>query len=230
MKILRHKSGNSNMYFIRQAVGFILVDAGRKSKRKALYRFLLKHKINPCDIKLIVITHSHYDHVGNLNWLKQLTKAQIIVHKSEAKYLEKGDMGELKGRSVYARFVLKLASMFSKRLSYKAVKPDILMNQELDLSGYGFNARLIHTPGHSEGSISLLINEQHVFVGDACFNLPVNRHVIPPFYQNYSSLLDSWHKLNETRGTLFYPGHGKHFGIDRFHKSIHKLERKVKKL
>ncbi|MDA3912003.1 MAG: MBL fold metallo-hydrolase [Bacteroidales bacterium] len=225
MKILRHKSGNANMYFVSQAVGWILVDAGRKSKRKQLIRFMMEHEINPCDIKFIFVTHVHYDHVGNLKWLQQWTKAKIIVHEDAVENLEMGWMDELKTGTLWAKLLLSMGKLFPKTKKFAAVKPDILIVYDTDLSEYGFDAKIMHTPGHTKGSMSLIVNSRYAFVGDLCFNLKISKYVIPPLYQDYQILYVSWEKLNESGVTEFYPGHGAQFSISQFLDSFAVLKR-----
>jgi len=224
MKILRHKSGNSNMYFIRQAIGWIVVDAGRKSKQKQLIRFIKMHDIHPCDIKFVFVTHVHYDHVGNLHWLRKWTKAQIIVHKNAVENLEMGWMDDLKAGKFWAKILLKINDIFSKRIRFNGVTPDLIIKHDRDLFEYGFNAKIIHTPGHTQGSISLIIDNRYAFVGDLCFNLRFSKTLIPPIYQDYQQLYVSWNKLNRTGVTEFYPGHGDQFSISQFFNSFARLK------
>jgi glyoxylase-like metal-dependent hydrolase (beta-lactamase superfamily II) len=225
MKVLRHKSGNSNIYFIRQAVGWIMVDAGRKSKRKQLIQFINAHDIHPCDIKFIFVTHVHHDHVGNLKWLKQWTKAQIIVHKNAVENLEMGWMDDLKAGKFWAKMLLKISETFAKGTHFSGVSPDLIINHDRDLFEYGFIAKIIHTPGHTQGSISLIVDDRYAFVGDLCFNLRFSKTLIPPIYQDYQQIHVSWNKLNQTGVTEFYPGHGKQFPISTFLDSFAVLKR-----
>ncbi|MEA1872824.1 MAG: MBL fold metallo-hydrolase [Bacteroidota bacterium] len=230
MKILRHKSGNSNMYFIRQAVGWILVDAGRKSKRKQLIRFMMEHDIHPCNIKFVFVTHVHYDHVGNLKWLKDWTNAKIIVHENAVENLEMASMDKLKSNTLLAKFLLSIGNLFPNRLKFATVKPDIVIAYDTDLSEYGFDAKIIYTPGHTKGSMSLIVNDCNAFVGDLCFNLLFMRTLIPPIYQDYQQIYESWDKLNHAGVTTFYPGHGKPFPISTFLESFAVLKRFLTKV
>jgi len=213
------------MYFIRQSVGWILVDAGRKSKRKLLIRFMMEHKINPCDIHFIFITHVHYDHVGNLKWLQQWTKAKIIVHKDAVENLEMGWMDNLKASTILAKLLLRMGNLFAKSIRFDGVKSDMIISYDSNLSEYGFSAKILHTPGHTTGSISLVVDDRYAFVGDLCFNLPLSKHVVPPLYQDYKAVYDSWEKLNAVGVTEFYPGHGNKFSISKFLDSFARLKR-----
>ena len=193
-------------------------------------KFILKNAINPCDIKLILVTHAHYDHVGNLAYLRKLTRARILVHEKDFDNLKFGLMKmPERGGNTWAGFVLRLGNIFKSSVNFDPVEADELIRSYHDLSGYGFNAHIIHTPGHSSGSVSLIFGDGQAFVGDTCFNIPLVRTLFPPFYDDKESILKSWITLNESRVNVFYPGHGKNFGINKLHKAIHRLEKKIKK-
>jgi hydroxyacylglutathione hydrolase len=220
MEILKHKSGNANMYFIRQAVGWILVDAGKSKYRRRLMRFMNRNGIHPCDIKLILITHVHYDHVGNLHWLKSVTRGKIMVHKSEVDNLCNGTMDDLKASNLFAQLALFLLRLFPRYAKFKSVQPDIIHRNDMDLSDLGLYGRIVHTPGHSKGSLSLILPDNSAFVGDLCFNLTLSSGVFPVFYQDKKQVFSSWNKLNELGATCFYPGHGKKINLTQFYNAI----------
>lgn len=77
--------GNSNVYLIKGEKGYLLIDAGFPNTVKTFLNALEKKSINLRDIVLIVITHVHYDHVGNLKETKDFTGAKIIVSSNRGK-------------------------------------------------------------------------------------------------------------------------------------------------
>lgn len=72
--IVRVPTGKSNSYLVRANRGFILVDAGMPGKAKNVQHALKKFNASFSDIKLIVVTHVHYDHVGSLYDIKEKSK------------------------------------------------------------------------------------------------------------------------------------------------------------
>jgi len=78
----------ANVYLIKGRKGFILVDAGSKGKEQVFFDYLQKLGISPESLRLIVITHVHYDHVGGLAGIKEKCRCPVAVHASEAGLLE----------------------------------------------------------------------------------------------------------------------------------------------
>jgi hydroxyacylglutathione hydrolase len=146
------------------------------------------------DIKLIVLTHGHIDHVGALKAVKEATGAEMAIHADDAKSLR-----GLRGL---------LQSVLVPGLSYPLPPPPerlLADGDSLDVSDLHF--KVLHTPGHTPGGICLL-GEGVVFSGDALFNYGIGRTDLPG---------GSYHRLVEsirTRllvlpdETVVYPGHG----------------------
>jgi len=80
--------GVGNIHVI-QDKGTVVVDAGDTDKRKEFIEGLEKMSLNPKDIKLVVITHGHFDHIGTAADIRELTGAKIAMHEKEKKCLEK---------------------------------------------------------------------------------------------------------------------------------------------
>jgi glyoxylase-like metal-dependent hydrolase (beta-lactamase superfamily II) len=93
------------------------------------------------------------------------------------------------------------------RLRCPPCRPDILVDDELSLADFGFNARIVYTPGHSPGSQSVIVDGEIALVGDAMFGI-VPGSAFPPFASDVPLLVDSWGKLLVTGCRLFLPAHG----------------------
>ncbi len=82
--------GYSNSYLIISGSRGILVDAGYTGKIKNLQAVLENNNLTFSDIVLIVLTHTHCDHVGCLAEIKEKSGAKVLVHAEDKEYLEKG--------------------------------------------------------------------------------------------------------------------------------------------
>ena len=98
------------------------------------------------DIKLIVLTHVHYDHTGNLKKLVKYTGAKVLVHKNEFENLKKGFIQIPKGQGKYSRLISKFGNAivpgFASPLPFTA---DLINEDEFDLNEYGIDGKIIST-------------------------------------------------------------------------------------
>ncbi len=142
------------------------------------------------EIKLIVLTHGHPDHVGALNEVKEATGAEVAIHTDEAETLKQQSLGFLFG------------------LVYPTPPPpDRLLNDgdSIDIGDLHFS--VLHTPGHTPGGICLL-GHGVLFSGDTLFNYGIGRYDLPG--GDYRQLMDSLQTklMALPDDTTVYPGHG----------------------
>ena len=158
-------------------------------------------------VKGIILTHTHHDHVGSLAELQRRTRAKIIVHETEADYLRQGRTPLPKGTTCYSKALVSIGKLL-RIGAYAAVAPDILLTSTLDLSEIGIKGRVLPTPGHTQGSMSIVLESGLAIVGDAMFNIRPDS-VFPPFANDVPQLLQSWRLLINTGCRTFYPAHGR---------------------
>jgi hydroxyacylglutathione hydrolase len=218
-RILRIPMMSSNAYVVANGKQAILIDCGMKKKEKKILVALARMQLSPADIQLIILTHTHYDHAGSLKALQQITKAKVLVHKAEAACLEEGFCELPKGTMWFPKIMSAIGRALNKRVGrYAPVAPDIAISKRFNLHPYGIDGYVLPTPGHTAGSISVVIEGNHAIVGDTLFN--IFRHSVFPAYANDQEiLLKSWKKLLEIRCKHFYPGHGKPFRRERLQKT-----------
>jgi hydroxyacylglutathione hydrolase len=205
-KIIRVLSGRSNVFLLTNGVKNILIDTGPKFMKNTLEKRLTRLNINQIDY--LVLTHSHFDHAGNARRIKEKYKARVIIHKDEASCLTSGEFIIPQGTNLVTR---TLVNLFSKRFAHKLkCEPcpyDILIDAKFNFHDAGFNAYIIHTPGHSAGSVSVIVDDEIALVGDALFGV-FKWSVFPPFAEDSEQMIQSWGKLLETKCSVFLPSHG----------------------
>lgn len=142
------------------------------------------------DIKIIVMTHGHLDHIGALKALKEATGAEVAIHADDAYFLQERP--------------LKAAFGFSYP---DTPSPDRLLKEgdSVDIGELHFS--VLHTPGHSPGCICLL-GEGIVFSGDTLFNYGIGRTDFAG--GSYEQLMNSINTklMVLPEDTIVYPGHG----------------------
>lgn len=161
-------------------------------------------KKNDLECKTILLTHGHFDHILAAEELKSLTGAKIYIHKEEAKFLSDPNLN----LSAY---------MGNEKVS---LEPDYLLNDEEEFSEAGLSWRVLHTPGHTEGSVCYLLKgEEILFSGDTLFYESVGRSDFPT--GNQQTLIESiYNKLMLLDDVIeVYTGHGRPttIGHERYH-------------
>jgi hydroxyacylglutathione hydrolase len=205
-KITQLLSGRSNVFLLSNGEKNILIDTSPGNRWRKLDKRLKQLSIDQLDY--LILTHTHYDHAGNSAWLRNRYKAQVIVHKSESAYLLSGKNSAVYGTNTFTYFIVKaLIKPFTDKVFFKPCQYDILVDTTYDLKSIGFNAYILHTPGHSDGSMSVIVDDEIAIVGDCMFGV-FKGSAFPPFALNTGQMIDSWGKLLNTGCSLFLPSHG----------------------
>jgi len=104
LKIIQVISGRSKVFLLTNEKHNILIDTGHKSKRSKLERALTNLKVKYIDY--LVLTHSHFDHAGNAEYVKEKFNAKVIIHASEYEYLKTGNSPLPKGSIFPTKFII----------------------------------------------------------------------------------------------------------------------------
>jgi glyoxylase-like metal-dependent hydrolase (beta-lactamase superfamily II) len=169
--------GAVNVYFLKAKDGFTLIDAGMKGDEKRIAKALKKIGGNFSDIKRIIITHAHPDHVGALPELIRLSGAPVWIHELDTPVL-RGEIdllataSELKTLKLSDRLITQLLRAMSG-----GSQPNAKVDHELK-DGEALNdvypgLEVIHLPGHSAGQIGLWLEPERFLIGaDTMMNMP----------------------------------------------------------
>lgn len=143
------------------------------------------------DIKYIILTHGHGDHIAGVREIKEYTNAPVAIHKDDEHLLKNGKDNL---SSIMAMGAVELTA-------------DILLDDEDEISFGNLNAKILHTPGHTPGGISIKI-ENSIFTGDTLFAGSIGRTDFEG--GSFEDIIDSIKNkiLEYPEDTVVYPGHG----------------------
>lgn len=155
----------ANVYLV-QGARPILVDTGAPGDADRIARALQQHGVALTDLALILLTHGHGDHAGSAAELRKRSGAPILAHRADLEMIKAGRNRPFHTTSLEA----KLIKPFVNR-PFPPADADIVIDGPTDLAEFGLAGELMPTPGHTQGSIALLVHDtQHArsnaIVGD----------------------------------------------------------------
>lgn len=195
MKILNLTCKRTNCYLLEANCGWIMVDTDFPDTLHRLMCLLKQHDIKIRDIKYLLVTHFHPDHAGIVQDLKNLGVRLVILE-------------------CQVSFIDKLNDFFKK--NHKFNFNDIILgdnvvvsnNESRDfLESIGISGDIIQTPGHTDDSITLIIDGCCAFTGD----LP--EFALMEAY-NDQVIRDSWKLIKDYKVTKIHPAHGSSYTIN----------------
>ncbi len=204
------KAGTSSSEPLR----FCLIDTCLEKHTTALISWLKKSTGDLATIDTIFLTHCHSDHTGALAAVVSAVKEAggdplVIAHSSDAQYITKGELRVPPGLLLPMKPVMGLLAWIS-RLTSSSIAPvpctawdgdrDVLVRR-------GFDLHVLHTPGHTPGSVTLVLGGA-AFVGDCCFNTWWTRGT-PPVGNSMDDIRDSWRAILAEGVATIVPSHGR---------------------
>ncbi len=175
-------------YLVDCRNGKLLVDAGWAVSMPELTHGLGRYGIELSDIKYVMMTHSHPDHAGLTQEVKNACGARLLIHERQIPYLQ------------------DLLAFYQRRGGYEpiVVGPDDIVvksdGSRETLNSIGIDGEIVETPGHSDDSISLVLDSGIAFVGDLRTPDQVDS-------DSYEVVCDSWRKLLSLNVQTAYPAH-----------------------
>ena len=208
-EIRRIKGGTDNCYLVTDGSKAILVDTASKECFDQVAAECDKY-----EMKLIVLTHVHFDHAENAAELSRRYGIPVAIHRKDEELFESFDKQPLKSSGLVGRVVLGLSLKVLRNTPVE--KPDhlIYVREGDDLGTYGFDAKVIERPGHTLGSIGVDVEGKHLLVGDALDNWI--RPGIGHLFYDRDAVRKSAEKIRAMGDRILYYGHGKPTGNGRF--------------
>lgn len=207
-EVITLKLGIANSFIIKQK-GIILVDTGINVETETFIKLFAEKGIDPREISLIIITHGHTDHFAHINTLKKLTGARILCHKNAVQAIETGKGSEVVARTLLGQ-ILKQVLKGKVKGGYIPETPDIIIEKPYDLSEFGISGKIIPTPGHTDCSVSIVLDTNQAIIGDMMVSSPPfpQTPLLAVFAYDTKLLLNSIQALLDANVDIFYASHG----------------------
>jgi glyoxylase-like metal-dependent hydrolase (beta-lactamase superfamily II) len=179
--------GVTNTYVLHDR-GTVLIDPAGPLRYAGVPRQVTNLLERRPRLNLIIVTHGHFDHVGASAALHEATGAPIAIHRADADWLREGKVVWPKGVTTWGKV-------------FRTIGP------------YGVDGRIVHTPGHSPGSLSVVLPSGEAFVGDLAMNgPPMCLHPSFGVFAHQPELVPaSWRRLLGMGVRTVYPAHGRPF-------------------
>lgn len=235
-KLIALKGGLTIQHLLPCTGGYLMVEAGDHREFPRFLRKLKKVGVNPREIRYLVLTHHHGDHAGFTASLREISDCRIIAHKKAAPFINAGNISLASGGGATTRLV-KFVFSLGLKLS-QAVKTDdgdmlvkggfppvelrqgdILVDGDDDelLRSLGVPGKIIHTPGHSPDSITVLLDDGSCFCGDAATSFVpwVGTRYCCFYISDMAANYRSWRKILDAGARSIYPAHGRPFPAEK---------------
>lgn len=197
---IEHVRG-ANSYLVSSSEGAAIIDTGMPGNETKIVEYVRGVGIEPGRLRYIILTHSDIDHSGSAAKLRSLTNAKVAIHEADAPRLS----GEKKLKEVKGGIGV-VFSLMSPFVRFTPIKPDTILKDSdrvLDLT-------VVHTPGHTDGSISLYRENEAMFVGDAMRTDSKGKPHLPSgsMTVNMEQAKESVRKISKNQYSVLLPGHG----------------------
>lgn len=177
-------------YIISKDDQALIVDPGGEAEK--VNQYLAENNLTPL---AILLTHAHFDHIGAVHELRTSLHLNVYLHQNEAEWLENPELN----RSII---------FYGSNAAIKTDAPDYILQEGLLQIG-PFTFEVVHTPGHSPGSVSFIFHDEAFIVsGDVLFRHGIGRTDLPK--GSIAELAESItkHLYTLPKHTIVYPGHG----------------------
>ncbi len=201
-KINRIKCGNGNCYIVWNEDSAILVDTGKRE-----YADRVIEACKPYNIKLIVLTHGHFDHAESAAQISDALGVPIGMNEGDLNLIISNENQALCAKTLLGKIVLSASVKDFKRRTIPPFKPDVTLRDGDTLGDFGINARIIGLAGHTDGSIGIDIDNKHLIAGDALMNMFYP--TVSMIFHNKDDMMKSAAKIGGLGDRTIYFGHGK---------------------
>ncbi|MBP8640930.1 MAG: MBL fold metallo-hydrolase [Oscillospiraceae bacterium] len=192
----------ANCYLLSGEGGSVLIDTCNYKDGPGIMK-----RIEGKNVRLILLTHGHFDHVSSAMYLAKRLNVPIAMSEKDLPIIGKGEDSVLLGTTALGKLFSFFSEPVLRKSKYSVFKPDFFVKEGQDLKEYGVNAKILELPGHTKGSIGILTDDGGIIVGDAMFNML--RPTVARIFEDEESMRKSVDRIKSSGAKYIYVGHGK---------------------
>ncbi len=203
--------GYFNLYLIKGTDGDILIDTGFICMKKIIKKWLDKH-----NVKLIILTHAHVDHIWNVAYIKNLYNCEVAIGRNDLDNIDNKNITPEASKRKYNVWT-KVLSIGMKRLQAPIFEVDYLLYDKQKLDVHNLSIQIHNLSGHTNGSIGISYKD-YLFIGDAL----VHRFKTSIAFQNQSTkkAIKSKNKIISLSPKMILLGHDRPISYEKLTKDL----------
>jgi len=210
-----------NVFLVADGGEGALIDSGFGDEKSVQTRVQFLRERPDVKVRHIVLTHHHFDHSSGASQLREETGAKVVLHSDEEKFLRDWQAEVPQDIDVLSeqKELAEQVERFRKQAAEAG--PDVRVTDGDTLSVGGLTLEVVHTPGHTLGSVCIYLREERaLFTGDTALGLGTVA-ISPPPYGDMALYLESLERLKGYDCAVMLPGHGQ---------PVHDVRRKLQEL
>jgi glyoxylase-like metal-dependent hydrolase (beta-lactamase superfamily II) len=207
--VQRIEARETNCYLLQADRGTVLIDPGPPGSAATVLAGAEKARIRASDVRLILVSHGHLDHYGTAAEVKAWCGAPIATYPGEPVFSRDRRNALPPAQTVRGSVIRWLYLLLSPLAKVTPLEADVFLDDEADLGPYGVQAKVVHAPGHSPGSLAVLTADGDAFVGDLFVNYSVPSQ--PIYLSDRVAWQQSHERILALKPRMVYVGHGEPF-------------------
>jgi len=212
-------------YLVETGHALFLVDGGMAGTGRKILSRIAEIGRRPEELRFAFVTHAHADHFGGLAAVQEASGCSIVCHPAHADTVRTGGALVSPGLNVFGRIYERIARVVLPKMRLPSLQRVMTVEHGESLHRFGLPGTVLHTPGHSSGDLTLVLDDGAAFVGDLVQGRRIAR-ITPPEFSimavDEPAMFASWRTLLSSGAKMIYPGHGKIVSIDEITPVFHR--------
>ena len=213
MRIHRIPVRGTNCYLLVDDDGTVLVDPGPARGATEVITGVQAAGVRPGDVRLILVTHGHWDHYGAVPQVKSWCGAPVAAYPGEPEFSRDRRNALPPAQTLRGSVVRWVYLLLAPLADFAPLEADLLLEDGASLAPYGVEAQTVRLPGHSPGSLGVVTARGDALVGDLFVNYTVPSQ--PIYLSDQAAWQHSRDRVQALAPRMVYVGHGEPFSGER---------------